>query len=118
MTGPAVLLFSYGTLRQGEVQERLFGRVVETRPDALAGFVLGEVAIADPAVVALSGRAAHPVLRPSGDPADEVHGAVLALTEAELAAADAYEDPAYARVAVRTRAGRDAFAYVLAADLA
>jgi hypothetical protein len=36
---------------------------------------------------------------------------VFLLTEEELALADAYEDPAYGRIEVRTRSGADAWLY-------
>jgi hypothetical protein len=41
MPGPAELLFSYGTLRQPEVQRTTFGRELEGRPDAIVGFEPG-----------------------------------------------------------------------------
>lgn len=113
-----VWLFSYGTLRQPEVQESLFGRVVATEADALTGFRLASVRITDPAVIATSGSDVHPMLV-RGDGAARVEGVALRLTPAELAAADAYEVDAYVRVAVTLASGRAAFAYIArAADQA
>lgn len=111
-TRDGLWLFAYGTLRQDEVQQALFGRLVRCEADALPGFTLEDVAIADAGVVALSGKGVHPILRRAGDPGAEVAGVALALTPAELAAADAYEVAAYARVAVTLRSGRAAFAYI------
>jgi len=107
-------LFVYGSLRQPEVQRALFGRVVETAPDALAGFALAMVAIDDPDVVAKSGSATHRILDATGDPADLVEGQVLRLSATELAAADAYETKDYARVAVRLESGIEAYVYARA----
>jgi hypothetical protein len=49
------LLFSYGTLRQREVQLSTFGRVLDGHPDAIVGFDLDYVMITDPHVIATSG---------------------------------------------------------------
>jgi len=107
-----VSLFSYGTLRQPEVQRAIFGRLLEGRPDVLAGFALAPLPITDPAVIAASGSALHSIARRSGDPADRIEGIVFAITAADLDAADRYEVDAYARVEVRLVSGAAAFAYV------
>ena len=115
---PAVVrLFSYGTLRYRDVQLATFGRELTGRPDALEGFVLSSVEITDPAVIAASGQTHHPVLRRSDDGADLVEGVIFDLTEAELAAADAYEVDDYARIQVRSRDGVETNVYVLATDV-
>jgi hypothetical protein len=109
----AQLLFSYGTLRQPDVQRVLFGREVPTRPDALPGFVLEWVRISDPQVIATSGSDRHPILRP-GAAEDAVPGACLELSEAELAAADGYEVEDYARTSVVLASGVNAWVYLAA----
>ncbi|WP_394939666.1 gamma-glutamylcyclotransferase family protein [Psychromicrobium sp. YIM B11713] len=108
-------LFSYGTLRQPEVQQALFGRSVPTISDALPGFVLDEVLITDPEVIATSGSDRHPILR-RGSAGDSVAGAFLELTEEELGAADAYEVDDYARVSVILASGAEAWVYVAQDD--
>ena len=115
MTRPgsrSIALFSYGTLRQPEVQLATFGRLLEGRPDALPGFVLAPLAITSPQVVALSGAAVHTIARRAGRAAESVPGVVFSLTPAELAAADAYEEDAYARVEVELASGARAFVYI------
>jgi len=107
----AVWLFSYGTLRQREVQLATFGRELNGEPDALEGWVLGTVLIRDPDVVSTSGLAEHLILRP-GD--GVIDGVAFALTDDELAAADGYETDDYVRVEVTLRSGRRAFVYVAA----
>lgn len=106
-----VWLFSYGTMRQPEVQRALWGRTVPMEADALVGFRLASVRITDPAVIATSGSDAHPMLVPDVA-GNGVDGAALRLTAAELAAADAYEVEDYVRVPVTLASGRAAFAYV------
>ena len=110
-----ILLFSYGTLRQPEVQHTVFGRELDGRPDAVAGYRLGTVTITDPAVIATSGSAVHPVLLPAA-PESGVPGTVFTLTATDLAAADDYEVDDYTRVLLPLRSGAKAWVYVLAAE--
>ena len=112
-----VALFSYGTLRQPEVQLGTYGRLVEAEEDVLLGHVLAEIIVDDPHVVSLSGKSVHTIAQPTGDPADLVPGVVLFLTEAELHATDTYEAPAYARIEVTLQSGRRSFVYVDASSL-
>ena len=105
-------IFSFGTLQLPAVQQSLFGRAVPTTPDTLAGWSVGEVRILDPEVIATSGKEIHPALLPA-TPDDVVEGAILEVTEEELAAADYYERVSYRRVAVTLQSGRDAWVYVL-----
>jgi len=106
------LLFSYGTLQQDEVQRATFGRLLTGRPDALVGFEQAMVLIEDPQVLATSGKTHHPIVRPSADPASRVPGTVFAVTDAEIASADAYEVAAYRRIAVQLSSGAQAWVYV------
>ncbi|HYG48783.1 MAG TPA: gamma-glutamylcyclotransferase family protein [Allosphingosinicella sp.] len=111
-----ISLFSYGTLRQENVQLATFGRLLEGRPDALTGFALSPMTITDPEVIAASGASVHTIARPSGDPADRIAGIVFELTGAELEAADRYESGPIERVRVRLESGGEAFVYVAAGD--
>ena len=108
------LLFSYGTLRQPEVQIATFGRELDGRADAIVGYDLDYVTITDPQVVALSGSDRHPILLPSEDPGAHVNGTVFAISPAELVAADEYEVDAYRRISVPLRSGAQAWVYVFA----
>lgn len=111
-----IWLFSYGTLRQRNVQLATFGRELEGREDALVGFARSMIAISDPEVVATSGKTHHPIVTRTGAAADEVSGMVFRITAAELAAADSYEVSDYRRIAVTLKSGNEAFVYVRAAD--
>jgi len=108
----AVRLFAYGTLRQLSVQLAIFGRALDGRADVLPGYTLSPLQITDPDVIAASGTALHTIVRRTGDPLDEVPGLVFRITQAELAAADAYEVADCKRVTVRLGSGIDAFVYV------
>lgn len=105
-------LFSYGTLRQREVQLATFGRELAGEPDVLEGYELGTVLIRDPDVVSTSGLAEHLILRP-GDGA--IEGVACAVTAEELVAADGYETSDYERIEATLKSGRRAFVYVAAA---
>ena len=106
----AVPLFSYGTLRQENVQMASFGRLLAGTPDALPRYAKVMIEITDPQVVAASGARLHPMVVETGDPADEVPGTLLLIT----AAADAYEVSAYKRIEVVLKSGKDAWVYVKA----
>lgn len=114
MTRDATIsLFSYGTLQLGSVQREKFGRLLDGAADVLPGYRIQAIDIADPDVVRLSGKSRHPIARRTDDSADRISGFVFLLTEAELAAADAYEVAPYVRTEVTLLSGRTAFAYVL-----
>lgn len=104
-------LFSYGTLRQSEVQQALFGRALHSVPDTLPGYRLEMLHITDAQVVALSGSNRHPVLR-QGSPEDRIKGAALAMTADDLIQADRYEMSDYVRIPVALGSGKRAFVYV------
>jgi gamma-glutamylcyclotransferase (GGCT)/AIG2-like uncharacterized protein YtfP len=106
-------LFSYGTLRQDEVQLASFGRLLKGSADALVGWKQEMVEITDAGVLAKSGKRFHPILVP-GDAADRVPGMVLEVTSEELAAADRYEVADYKRVAAKLASGLTAWVYVKA----
>ena len=114
MDDETILLFSYGTLRQENVQLATFGRRLEGRPDALAGYRLSPMPIDDPEVVATSGLAVHTIARPTGDRSDLVPGTLFQVTPAELEAADKYEVDGIVRIKVRLSSGAEAFVYVAA----
>ena len=96
-------LFSYGSLQQAEVQVATFGRLLDGRPDELAGFELASVQRADK-------RLANVVRSARRD--CRVRGMVFEITEAELLAADEYErGDGYVRIAVALATG-DAWVYV------
>ena len=109
-----MLLFSYGTLQDSAVQMANFGRYLTGRSDSLPGYRLSPILIADPAVVALSGKAHHLIAQRSMEPGDEVAGTVFEITAEELAAADRYEVSDYTRVAVILKSGAKSWVYVRA----
>ena len=65
----------------------------------MIGYRLDMVEITDPEVLRASGQKFHPIVSPTGMPADEVAGQVFRITPAELAAADDYEVSDYSVLA-------------------
>lgn len=109
-----VYLFSYGTLQQEGVQRATFGRLLKGADDALPGYRQSMIEITDPDVIGKSGAKFHPIVVASDDPTDAIAGKMFEITEAELAAADAYEVSDYTRILVRLRSGVDAWVYAKA----
>lgn len=110
-----IWLFSYGTLRQKNVQLATFGRELEGREDALVGFVSNMIAISDPEVVATSGKTHHPIVashRQSGRRGCRHGFPDHGPRSLPLRIPRGLTDE---RVAVRLKSGREAFVYVRAA---
>lgn len=108
-------LFSFGTLMDDRVQKALFGRAVPSSAASLVGYRTRPLPITDPSVIAASGLDVHLALECSLG--DVVEGAVLRLTDQDLAAADAYEVDDYVRRRVLLSSGESAWAYLDAKPL-
>ena len=107
------LIFSYGTLQHEDVQLSTFGRLLQGQRDKLPGFEPSLVKIEDPLVVAASGKTHHANVTFNGRNDSHVSGTVFEITDAELAAADQYEQlAAYKRVAALLASGKQAWLYV------
>lgn len=104
------ILFSYGTLRDPDVQLQLFGRHIAGEPDELVGFERTSFTV-DPGFAALSGSDTHVMVHYTGRDEDRTPGTALDLTDSELAAADAYEPSGYTRIRARLASGQDAWVY-------
>ena len=107
------LLFSYGTLQQENVQLSTFGRLLQGQRGELLGFEQSLVRIEDPQVVATGGKTHHANVTFNGRNDSRVSGTVFEITDAELAAADQYEQlAAYKRVAAMLASAKRAWVYV------
>lgn len=114
MAQDPMILFSYGTLQQREVQLSEFGRELAGTPDRLPGYELSTVEITDPHVIAISGATRHLILRATGNACDSVAGTALRISADDLMAADAYEVDDNQREIVSLASGL--LAWVYAAD--
>jgi gamma-glutamylcyclotransferase (GGCT)/AIG2-like uncharacterized protein YtfP len=105
-------VFSYGTLQREDVQLSTFGRLLDGQRDELVGFEQSLVGIEDARLVASSGRTHNANVTFNGRDDSRVTGTVFEITDAELAAADQYEQvAAYARVEARLASGKRAWVY-------
>lgn len=106
-------LFSYGTLQQENVQLCTFGRLLQGQRDELPGFEVSSIKIEDPGVVAASGKTHHANVTCTDKKDARVSGTAFEITDAELAAADEFEQISdYRRVHVVLVSGKQAWAYV------
>ena len=96
-------LFSYGTLRDHEVQIELFGRNVASQKDTLKGYGIQPIEI---------GGELHKLAVADED--GSIKGRVLELTTEELTVCDFYEPAPYERIEVTLASGETAWAYVAA----
>jgi gamma-glutamylcyclotransferase (GGCT)/AIG2-like uncharacterized protein YtfP len=107
------LIFSYGTLQQHEVQLATFGRLLQGRKDELIGFEPSLVEIEDSELAKAIGRTNHDNVTFNGRNDSRVAGMVFEITDAELAAADRYEErAAYRRIHATLASGTEAWVYV------
>ena len=107
------LLFSYGTLQQKEVQLSTFGRLLQGQLDELPGFEPSFVRIEVSQVVAASGKTHHGNVTFNSRNDSRVSGTVFEITDAELAAADEYEQlAAYKRIPATLASGKQAWVYI------
>lgn len=94
-------LFVYGTLRDENVQKKVFGRIAKSARDALVGYKKSEIVI---------GGETYPVLVP--DSGSIIEGRVLEISPKELKLIDEYETDAYKRVKVVLKSGESVWVYV------
>lgn len=103
-------LFSYGTLQKGEIQLKLFGRLLDGAKDILIGYKLSTIEIKDESFLAKGEDKNQLTLLSSKT--DVVEGTVFEISVEELLLADKYEPENYKRVKVALESGKDAWIYL------
>ena len=106
-------LFSYGTLQKKEVQQALFERTLNGRPDLLKGYKVSTIEIQDPIFLAKGEEPFQKTLLFTGDENDVIRVTSFELTDTELLMADDYEPAGYKRVIVQPDSGSEAWVYLL-----
>ncbi|MBT9187318.1 gamma-glutamylcyclotransferase family protein [Zobellia russellii] len=97
-------LFTYGTLQDPYIQQRVFGRSLKGGPDVLNGFRISPEKIMGRYLVAEETKGAE----------DRIEGVVYELEQNELTKADQYEGAAYKKKKVGLKSGKTAWVYIRA----
>jgi len=101
-------LFAYGTLKDKDIQENIFGRSLEGVTDRLIGYVVDYIHIEEE-----FGIAKYPIINATENPKDVVEGILYEITEKEVGLADTYEGVLYKRIEVTLESGNTAWAYIV-----
>lgn len=97
------IIFVYGTLCNPKIQKCVIGRVIESSPDRLSGFKLGNITL---------GINDYPIIEKSEKSDAIIDGIVLHVTDSELIKMDKYETDAYKRVKVLLESGIESWVYL------
>ena len=99
-------LFAYGTLKEKEIQETIFGRVLTGTPDKLVGYIIKEISIEEE-----FGLTPYPIITETQNPEDIISGIRFQLSERELELADNYEGIHYKRIQVQLHSNETVWTY-------
>lgn len=99
-------IFAYGTLKNKDVQENIFGRILKGTPEIIVGYVLKEIHIEEE-----FGLTQYPIIMETQNPEDHINGMVYELTFEEVMKADTYEGLHYKRIQVKLQSDEMAWAY-------
>lgn len=94
-------VFTYGTLKDPAIQQKLLGRTLTMTSDILPGFKRGEIVL----------NSGTYLIAIKAYPTDQITGQVLEVTTEELAKLDEYETNAYQRQLETLESGAKAWAY-------
>lgn len=99
-------LFAYGSLKQQDVQQDLFGRILKGTPETLIGYELNEIRIEEE-----FGLVHYPIITETHDSNSTIEGILYEVSMQELLQADRYEGLHYKRVEVLLQSNQKAWAY-------
>lgn len=99
-------LFAYGTLKDKEIQETIFGRVLTGTPDKLVGYAIKEIHIEEE-----FGVIGYPIITETQNLDDTISGILYKLSPRELQLADTYEGIHYKRIQVVLNSNQTVWTY-------
>ena len=99
-------LFAYGTLQDKDVQENLFGRILQGTSETLIGYELNEIQIEEE-----FGIEHYPIIMETNNSNDTISGILYEVSMRELHQADLYEGLHNKRVEVLLQSNQKAWAY-------
>lgn len=99
-------LFAYGTLQSEDVQQDLFGRILQGTPETLVGYELTEIQIEEE-----FGLVHYPIIIETESSNDTLTGILYEITQKELRQVDLYEGLHYKRIEVQLQSNQKAWVY-------
>jgi gamma-glutamylcyclotransferase (GGCT)/AIG2-like uncharacterized protein YtfP len=99
-------LFAYGNLREEDIQETVFGRLLQGVPETLMGYAVKEIKIEEE-----YGIESYPIIEATQNQEDSISGMVYETTSQELELADRYEGKHYKRIEVKLQSNQTAWAF-------
>ena len=99
-------LFAFGTLKDKDIQETIFGRILIGTPDKLVGYTIKEIQIEEE-----FGLAQYPIITLTQNPEDSINGMLYQLSQRELELADTYEGIHYKRIQVQLHSNKLVWTY-------
>ncbi|MBK0369864.1 gamma-glutamylcyclotransferase family protein [Flavobacterium agrisoli] len=101
-------LFAYGTLKDKNIQETIFGRLLKGTPDSLHGYAIQKISIEEE-----FGMEEYPIIVPSDDASTVIEGILYEISAFDLEKVDTYEGRHYKRIEVTLQSNTKAWAYVI-----
>ena len=101
-------LFAYGTLKDREIQENIFGRTLTGTADSLTGYAIQKIKIEEE-----FGMEEYPIIVPSEDTNQIIEGILYEISELDIEKVDTYEGRHYKRIEVTLTSNKKAWAYVI-----
>lgn len=99
-------LFAYGTLKDKEIQEKIFGRILKGTSNNLIGYVIKDIPIEEE-----FGIIQYQIITETKNAAESINGMCYQLRERDLELADSYEGIHYKRLKVKLESNEMAWTY-------
>lgn len=99
-------LFAYGSLKDPDIQQNIFGRILKGTPDTLIGYTLTHIEIEEE-----FGMVTYRIITPTENLTDIIVGLIYDITDEELQEADTYEGLHYKRLEVLLESNQIAWTF-------
>ncbi|MFT5963329.1 MAG: gamma-glutamylcyclotransferase (GGCT)/AIG2-like uncharacterized protein YtfP [Flavobacterium sp.] len=99
-------LFAYGNLKEDDIQETVFGRLLQGVPETLVGYVVKQIKIEEE-----YGIESYPIITATQNQEDTISGMVYEASFRELQLADQYEGMHYKRIEVQLQSNETVWAF-------
>lgn len=99
-------LFAYGTLKDIDIQQNIFGRILRGTADTLIGYTINEIRIEEE-----FGIVTYPIITATENPNDIITGILYEISELDLQQADIYEGMHYKRIQVKLESNEVAWTF-------